>query len=694
MKILLLFPPGWYHYYLPYLSLPTLSAYLEREGFPVSVRDLNIEHFHSETTSKGLERRIDWIETVRDALSTKSRPGPRDQALYVLLSRTLLLCPGVRTLDDVKTFFRTEEGFYDVKAYREAMVEMHRVLASLFRPVADLLALFAVSSSRLMKIVEDGEKNPYLSYFRDLLPSLSAGSPGLAGISVATSDQVVPAFTLAGVIKEAMPGTRVVMGGPMITTLLGPISRATGLFSLVDYFVQGEGEAALGALACALADEREPADVPGLLYFIGGSVREGGPPAKIDPGLLPAPGFDGLPMEKYLSPGPVLPYAASRGCSWGRCTFCTGKDLEGRGWRAKPVEKVLDDVEALYRRHGAGVFYFTDNLIPPSYLFEMGAEMEARSLGITWTCQTRPGQGFKREGLERIARAGCANLQFGLESGSKRVLERMDKGIDPEEAERIFELCSDAGISVHLYCMFGFPGETEEDTRETIGLLNRARDQCAETGITVTLQSFVLSLGSEVGRNPEAFGLGAVAEPRGEDLSDLLRERKPSVDPSASDPSPAASEMAGRVLSAKAGLQSGPDRTAVNLVHGLFYRRRFGTARAWGSLAQPPGRHRQEMVPSGRERPERSGELRFVEIKCLEGEPGRQGRRWLVGARDPRDVVEIGEEEKRFLDLCDGRYTIEEIVAELATPTSAAQVHAYAALFAGKGILTFKHRKL
>jgi len=484
------------------------------------------------------------------------------------------------------------------------------------------------------------------------------------------------------------------MGGPMITRLIGPISRATGLFSLADYFVRGEGEAALAALAHALAAEREPAEVPGLLYFRGGSVREGGPPAKIDPGLLPAPGFDGLPMEKYLSPGPVLPYATSRGCSWGKCTFCTGKDLEGRGWRAKPVEKVLDDMEALSGRHGARIFYFTDNLIPPSYLFEMGAEMEARNLGITWTCQTRPGQGFTMEGFEQIARAGCANLQFGLESGSKRVLELMNKGIDPEEAERSFELCSDAGISVHLYCMFGFPGETEEDTRETIDLLNRARARCAETGITVTLQSFVLSRGSEVGRNPEAFGLSAVAEPRGEDLSDLLREKRAYVDSLASDPSLAASEMTGRVLSARAGLQSGPDRTEVNLVHGLFYRRRFGTARAWGSLAQHPGRHRQEMVPSGRERPELAEGLRFMEVRSLAGESGRQGRQWLVGARDPRDVVEIEEEEKRFLDLCDGRRTIEEIASELAPQSSAAQVHAYAALFAGKELLRFKHRKL
>lgn len=686
MKILLLFPPGWHHYSLPYLSLPSLSAYLERDGFPVSVRDLNIEHFHFTTTSEGLERRMNWIEAERDALSR--RTGLRDRALYELLSRVWLLSPAVGACEDMKTFFRAEEAFYDVKAHGEATVEMHRILASLFRPVTELLAPFAVSSSRLTKIAEDGEKNPYLPYFRDLLPSLSSGSPELAGISVATSDQVVPAFTLAGAVKEAMPGTRVVMGGPMITRLIGPISRAAGLFSLADYFVRGEGEAALGTLARVLADGREPADVPGLLYFQGGSVREGGPPSRIETEVLPAPGFDGLPMEKYLSPGPVLPYATSRGCPWGRCTFCTGKDLEGPRWRSKSVGKVLDDMEVLCGRHGTRIFYFTDNLIPPSYLFEMGAEMEARDLDVTWTCQTRPGPGFHKEGLERIARAGCANLQFGLESGSKRVLGLMDKGIDPEEAERVFALCSDAGISIHLYCMFGFPGETEEESRETVRLLNRARERCAGTGITVTLQSFVLSLGSDVGCYPEAFGLGAVSEPRGEDFSDLLREKRVAVDFSV--PSPAASEMPGRILSARTGLQNGPDRGEVNLVHGLFYRRKFGSAHAWGRPARHPGRHGRELVPSGRERPERSGELRFVEIKCLDGEPGRQGRRWLVGARDPRDVVEIGEEEKRFLDLCDGRYTIEEIVAELATPTSAAQVHAYAALFAGKGILTFK----
>ena len=681
MKILLFFPPGWHYPYLPHLSLPTLSAYLIREGFSVSVRDLNIEQFHLDTSPPGLVRRLDWIEGERDKLARKPRPDRGDQALYDQLSRARLLYPDEGTCQSLKTFFRSNEEFYDEGAFRSASVHMGRILATVFRPVTDRLAGYAGSSTRLLEIVDDRSTNPYVAYFREITSGLESASPDVVGISVATSDQMVPAFTLARAIKESRPGISVVMGGSMITRIIGEIAKAEGLFDLVDFFVEGEGEKALATLARALDEGREPADVPGLLYRRGGSVRRGGPLSAIDLGGLPTPSFDALPLEAYLSPEPVLPYAASRGCPWGRCTFCSGKELEGRRWRAKPVGKVVDDLEALIQSHNAGVFFFTDNLIPSAYLFELGREIEDRGLDVTWTCQTRPGKGFAKEGIEQIAGAGCGTLQFGLESGSRRILDLMGKGIDPDEAEEIFSLCSNAGISVHLYCMFGFPGERDEEARETLQMINRARERFAKSGITVTLQSFVLSRGSEVSLDPDSFGLEAALEPPGEDLSDVLvARRRASTEPF----SDVDSASPGLIARARAGLKGSPAGPATNLVHALFFRRRFGASHGACMATLQPDRPVEPLFPSGGERPDPVKGLRFVEVKCLEG--GGETR-WLVREGDPRAVVEIGESEKRFLQTCDGKRTLDEIAAKLAPHDSTAQIYAYGTLFAGKGIL-------
>ena len=69
--------------------------------------------------------------------------------------------------------------------------------------------------------------------------------------------------------------------------------------------------------------------------------------------------------------------------------------------------------------------------------------------------------------IDLFARAGCAFLRFGLESGSQRVIYLMNKGIDVNDASRIITLCRNYNILVHTYIMVGYPGETKEDREQT-----------------------------------------------------------------------------------------------------------------------------------------------------------------------------------------------------------------------------------
>jgi hypothetical protein len=122
------------------------------------------------------------------------------------------------------------------------------------------------------------------------------------------------------------------------------------------------------------------------------------------------------------------------------------------------------------RGSGAGLLHLTDAALPPSSLERLAEQRwEARWYGFTRFFPLLGRPGFAR----RLRRGGCEMLQLGLESASPRVLQRLNKGIDPGRAAGILRRLADAGIAVYLYIMFGVPGETRRDAEQTLEFVAR-----------------------------------------------------------------------------------------------------------------------------------------------------------------------------------------------------------------------------
>ena len=187
-------------------------------------------------------------------------------------------------------------------------------------------------------------------------------------------------------------------------------------------------------------------------------------PAKSGNLLDYSPLYDDFPLRDYLSPGPVLPLSFSRGCYWNKCLFCTE---HGEGCKflmlnpARGAEILLD----LEKKHSPTLFHFGDNAIPPAFL----RALMDNPPKTPWYGFIR----FIREFLDpefclQLRKAGCIQLQLGLESGHPRVLGEMQKGITPEEAEISLANLKSAGIGTYVYLLFGTPFETEIEAETTL----------------------------------------------------------------------------------------------------------------------------------------------------------------------------------------------------------------------------------
>lgn len=310
------------------------------------------------------------------------------------------------------------------------------------------------SPEDLSRVAGGGEGTVFNDYFRgELLPRVSGSRPRCVGISVNYRHQVLPAFELAGILRRALPGVPVVAGGGMITSWKNAIIDGGVRLPAFSRVAFGPGEGALRAAAAGTIGKEYCLRGAGEVEFL--------------------PDFAFADLRGYLSPEPVLPVAASRGCYWGRCGFCPEAVAPTHAYRAHDPATFPELLRELSLRHGVARFHLTDNAIPPATLRALAAQKDALR-GLSWHGFAR----FERDLLDPgfvsgLAAAGCAMLQLGLESGSQALLDRMGKGTRLSDASAALANLRAARIAAYVYVMLGVPGETEQDAEDTLSFLER-----------------------------------------------------------------------------------------------------------------------------------------------------------------------------------------------------------------------------
>lgn len=529
MKVLLLFPPSW-HPSQPYLSLPSLTAFLRQNGVCVVQRDVNIELLDILLTKKTCS---EFYQKIVDTLRSMDMPGeasrrgasPDYQEKRQALVSALELIPSV--IDKVEPAKNTlrSEGFYDLDRYIESVNTVNDalgILSALYYPssmtVLNNDMRYSVYSSReIFRALDDTEENIFLDLYKDhILSSIVEFSPNVLGISITSTSQIIPGLTLAKLIKDRNKDIHVTVGGSVFTKLIENVKKVEGLFSIVDSFVVFEGEHALLGLVEQVGGKRDFAKVPNLVYREDNVTRINEPFFSEDLNRLPTPDFDGFPLRLYLTPASVLPVQTSRGCYYRKCAFCN-LHLDHRNFRLRQPELLLEDIRKLSKKYNTPYFFFTDESVPMNQLREISQGIIKNQWDIKWMCGVRFESALTGDVLAKMYESGCQKLVFGLESYNQRMLGLMKKGTKVDVVKKVLDECLKSGISFHLYIIIGFPTETQIEALETIGfVLNK--EYLDSPGFSCLPSLFGMEKDSLITQNPSEYGLRSIMAPKGEDL--------------------------------------------------------------------------------------------------------------------------------------------------------------------------------
>lgn len=301
-----------------------------------------------------------------------------------------------------------------------------------------------------------------------------------------TSVNVPEAQAIAKLCDEA--GVSYVLGG--IHATLDP-TIARNDFPGAAAIIRGTGELVIGPVIKSIINGKQP-EIRGV-YWPETDHTQIMRTADIEPGDIP------MVRQDQLVEAPVYTHTVAidgerreiheanlfvtYGCPF-ECTFCSSPVLVGRNertgkpsYRRPDMDRILDDVEHVVRDLGADAIHFLDDMafISRQHIDELHEGLKRRHLmsQFIWRGLTRAPvvNRFSDETMGKMKETGAWKIALGVESGSDEVLKKIKKKVTVDDVRGAVTKLSDAGIQTKGFFIFGFPGETLSQMKETRTLI-------------------------------------------------------------------------------------------------------------------------------------------------------------------------------------------------------------------------------
>jgi radical SAM superfamily enzyme YgiQ (UPF0313 family) len=298
--------------------------------------------------------------------------------------------------------------------------------------------------------------------------------PDIIGFSILQANRW-GGIEIAGIAKRVYPKIKIVFGGVTPTFLW---KHFLTHFPDIDFVVIGEGEYTFLNLVTCLEHNKEHhiEDIQGIAFRKDGKVVRTAP-------AEPIHHIDALPVPaKYFE---YQHLSLTRGCP-GKCRFCGSPKFWGPKVRFHSVEYFVDELERLYKK-GINFFYFSDDTfsLDKNRVIEICKKILEKGLNITWVAISRVNY-MSEDILFWMRKAGCIQISYGVESGSKKIRRLLNKKIANDDIEKAFAMTLKYGILPRAYFIYGCPGETHRTISETIDLIKKIKP--------LVIHFFVLSL--------------------------------------------------------------------------------------------------------------------------------------------------------------------------------------------------------
>lgn len=293
------------------------------------------------------------------------------------------------------------------------------------------------------------------------------------------------AFTMIRIAKEK--GCKVIVSS----------SDATDRYEMylnagADFILTGEAEFTLLELLNAIQkNENDFSEIKGIAFMHDRYIVKT-PKRNVikELDMLPFPAWDIIDIEPYRdkwinSVGYFsINMATTRGCPF-KCNWCA-KPIYGNRYNTRSPQNVVDELKMLKEKFNFDHIWFCDDIfgLKPGWIKAFADIIEKEKLTFKFKMQGRVDLLLEENNIKDLARAGCENIWMGAESGSQKILEAMDKGTTVKQIFVATRLLKKNKIKPSFFIQFGYPGETKEDIKKTIAMINALLPY--EIGISVS----------------------------------------------------------------------------------------------------------------------------------------------------------------------------------------------------------------
>jgi len=262
---------------------------------------------------------------------------------------------------------------------------------------------------------------------------------------------------------------KIVLGGPDITYNIENYLKAGA-----NYLIIGEGEETTAELYTAITNRTPVSEVTGIAFLEKGQIIKTPGRVKMkDLSDLPLPNRADIPIEKYLQTwkdnhgNSSMTVSTQRGCPY-TCKWCSTA-VYGQTYRRRPAELVVEELAMLQKDYNPDTIWFVDDVFTVSHKWieNFHEEIVKQDVKIAFECITRA-ERLNNEILRLLKEAGCYRIWIGAESGSQKIIDAMDRRVRVETVQKTINDANKLGIETGTFIMLGYPGEDEDDVKETI----------------------------------------------------------------------------------------------------------------------------------------------------------------------------------------------------------------------------------
>ncbi len=481
-KFLLLFPPLW-SFTSPHLALPSLSAQLKHNGFKTKIIDLNILFYEFLLKKEQIDQSIEIAKNDYQELKIEKIKCNHEDTLlnykYSILDKmfknNINLNSISQNIETALFIIKNSKLFYNYKLLLKAeyIIQQSIQISSLPYLPSIINNKFNYQNNfmkynieNIQKIVCDKKQNIFLNFYKKYLDLIEKFNYEYIGISISADSQLIGGLTLAKLLKEKT-NAHINIGGNFFSGTINRLYRNPDFFNIfADSVSYNEGENSIVKLAKYINKEIKIEEVPNLIYKINNQVRINPIDKPVCLSKISLPDFSDLDLKKYFSPEIILPMQINRGCYWNKCTFCNHS--KGKTYTIKPMEKLIQEIKQNEEKYNAVYYNIIDEAIPPQFLDRFCDELIKNDIKIKFKICARFEAEFSYKLLKKAHKAGLRLIQWGFETGNKRIHNLINKGVKFENRLNILKNANKAGIVNYVFALYGIPTETYKEANDTL----------------------------------------------------------------------------------------------------------------------------------------------------------------------------------------------------------------------------------